>query len=125
MATAFAVFCATDGSLTFYNRDSVPSVGDTFEGKVVSNVYTGFVSYNYSDESYVPWYNERANIYTIFFTDEFATVKPISTAYWFYEVSWVEIFDAKNLDTSRVTNMQSMFYDFGAHLNILDLHKLM
>ena len=49
MATAFAVFCATDGSLTFYNRDALPGPDSEFEGKEASSVYIGFDTANYSN----------------------------------------------------------------------------
>jgi hypothetical protein len=58
MATAFAVFCATDGSLTFYNRDTLPATDSEFEGKLASKVYTGFDTANYSSDVSVPWSNE-------------------------------------------------------------------
>ena len=109
MATAFAVFCATDGSLTFYNRDSVPSVGDIFEGKAVSNVYTGFDTSNYVSPSSVPWYVEAASIINVSFMPEFATVKPISISNWFRNMSNLQTFDGTNLNTSNVTAMSSVF----------------
>ena len=108
MATAFAVFCATDGSLTFYNRDTVPSVGDTFEGKAVSNVYTGFENRAY-DYQAVPWYNKITSITGVYFMDEFAAVKPVSTRYWFDAATNMTLCNLKNLDTSNVTDMNNMF----------------
>ena len=109
MATAFAVFCATDGSLIFYNRDTVPTAGDEFEGKVASNVYTGFNTTIYNSVSSVPWYNENTSIISVSFTSEFTTVKPISTKSWFYGATNMTSFDGANLDTSSVTNMSGMF----------------
>ena len=32
MATAFCIYSETDNSLNFYKRDTIPSVGDTFNG---------------------------------------------------------------------------------------------
>lgn len=41
---AFAVYSIDDGSLNFYKRRicDIPSTGDMFEGKNVTNVYMGF-----------------------------------------------------------------------------------
>lgn len=119
MATAFAVFCATDGSLTFYNRDVIPTIDSEFEGKLVSKVYTGFDTEKYLNGVDVPWYNEALDILNVFFTPEFATVKPTSTALWFLNLRFTT-FDSTNLNTSNVTNMSNMF--FGCrNLTSLDL----
>ena len=117
--TAFAIFCATDGSLTFYNRDvAAPAVGSTFEGKVVSNVYTGFDTASYTDYSSVPWYNERASIISVSFMPEFATIKPTSTAYWFQGENALTSFNGNNLNTSNVTDMSYMFRECSSILSI-------
>jgi surface protein len=108
MVTAFAIFCATDGSLTFYNRDTVPTVGSTFEGKVASNVYTGFDTASYVANT-IPWYNESSSVISVSFMPEFVTVKPISTAFWFSYASNLTSFNSANLDTSNVTNTRLMF----------------
>ena len=108
MATAFAVFCADDGSLTFYKRDTVPAVGDEFEGKVVGAVYTGFETSVYNSASNVPWYNEKASILSVSFVDEIA---PAYTKHWFNDATAMISFDTTNLNTSNVKNMCSMFSD--------------
>ena len=108
MATAFAIFCADDGSLTFYKRDTIPAVGDEFEGKVVGAVYEGFESevniYNSAED--VPWYNEMADIVSVSFVDE---ISPVYTTNWFYEASNMTSFDAINLNTNNVIDMMFMF----------------
>ena len=118
--SAFAVLCADDGSLIFYNRDTVPTAGETFEGKVASNVYTGFENKEYSNYNYIPWYNERASIISVSFTPEFATVKPISTKYWFQGAVNMTSFNDVNFNTSNVTSMSNMFNGCSA-LTSLDL----
>ena len=121
MATAFAVFCATDGSLTFYNRDTVPNVGSTFEGKVASNVYTGFENIQTnSSTTTVPWYNEMASIISVSFTSEFSVVKPRSVANWFNGATSLASFDGTNLDTSNSIYIRSMFNNCKT-LTILDV----
>ena len=108
---AFAVLCATDGSLIFYNRDTVPTAGSTFEGKIASNVYTGFDTASYTSASSVPWYSQMDSIISVSFAPEFATVKPISTGYWFSSAANIMSFDGVNLDTSNVTDISYMFYN--------------
>ena len=45
---AFAVYSADDNSLDFYKRTEVPEVGDKFEFKTVTEVYTGFETGTYT-----------------------------------------------------------------------------
>ena len=42
-AEAFAVYSADDNSLNFYKRSEVPNVGQVFEGRTATAVYTGIV----------------------------------------------------------------------------------
>lgn len=115
--TAFAIFCVNDGSLTFYKRDTVPAVGDTFEGKVVSNVYEGFETENYADSIRVPWRKNITGIVDVSFQDE---IFPISTSYWFNNAKNMISFNGANLNTSNVADMTSMFDNCSA-LTSLDL----
>lgn len=119
MATAFAIFCANDGSLTFYKRDTVPAVGDEFEGKVVGNVYTGFETEIYGNTG-APWYNEMASIISVSFVDE---ITPRRTSNWFFGASAMTSFAAVNLDTSSTIGMDVMFYNCKS-LTSLDLSNL-
>ncbi|MBR5794796.1 MAG: BspA family leucine-rich repeat surface protein [Erysipelotrichaceae bacterium] len=106
MATAFAIFCATDGSLTFYNRDTVPTVGDTFEGKVVSNVYTGLENTNYISDSNCPWNNIRDNILKVSFVD---TIAPSNIKQWLRGLSNATSIDLENFDTKNLTSLYCAF----------------
>ena len=104
---AFAVYSQTDNSLNFYKRSSVPAVGDTFEGKTVTEVYTGFEtdSYWYGD---APWfYSQSSNAKTVAVVDE--GIQPVSTRYWFYGMSNCTSMELSKLDTSNVTSMNFMF----------------
>ena len=77
---AFAVYSDDDKSLDFYKRLDVPEVGDTFEGKTVTKVYTGIETDTYTSKSEVPWTNHKADIVKIEAIDR---IRPISMAYWF------------------------------------------
>lgn len=66
----------------------------------------------------VPWRNARAFIYQVDFADK---IQPTSTAHWFAECTKLrEIKNIKNLDTSNVTNMHSMF-EYCGLLETLDV----
>lgn len=106
--TPFAVLSA-DGSLVFYYRREIPQAGDTFDGKTVTAVYTGFSTATYTSASSVPWYSDRASITSVSFASEFAAVQPVSTAFWFYYCSNLTTFNQANLDTSSTISMGYMF----------------
>ena len=109
MATAFSVFCEADGSLTFYKRDTVPTAGSEFEGKVATAVYTGIEDGTYDGYSgkAVPWYDTYSGqIQTVVVKD---VITPITTSMWFYQHRNVISMDLIKLDTSNVTNMSQMF----------------
>ena len=106
MATVFAVFSSSDNSLTFYNRNTVPSAGATFEGKTVTNVYTGFEAKTYANPTLVPWYSKSSSIGSVSFADE---VAPTSLKFWFMNMNNLTSFDGKKLNTANVTTMQGAF----------------
>ena len=72
--TAFAVYSADDNSLDFYKRAEVPEVGDKFEFKTVTEVYTGFETGTYTlvekptdryGSSNAPWAAHQSQIETV------------------------------------------------------------
>ena len=104
---AFAVYCANDKSLNFYKRMNIPSVGDTFNGRAVTAVYTGIEkdSYNYKT---VPWAEYQSDIITSTIVDD--GIAPVSTAFWFHNFTKItSINNLNKLNTSKVTSMESMF----------------
>lgn len=106
--TAFAVYSADDGSLTFDRASVVPEVGQTHDGKIVTSVYTGFEEVEYDGiDSHAPWFDHAADIKSVSFD---ARIAPSSTANWFLALGSCTSMDLTNLDTSAVTNMESMFY---------------
>lgn len=123
--TAFAVYSADDQSLNFYKRSGVPAVGDTFEGKKVTAVYTGIETDTYigswqsnvpqNPASYLdtsPWAAYKSTIKTITAVDK---IQPKSLDFWFSNPkSWatataVTSADLSNIDTSKITSMSNLF----------------
>ena len=103
---AFAVYSDDDQSLNFYKRSGVPAVGGTFEGKKVTAVYTGIEEK--PTTQYPQWKDKASKIKTAVVVDN--GIKPVSTAHWFdagyRNLATVAI---AKLDTSSVTDMNSMF----------------
>ena len=115
--TAFAVYSADDNSLDFYKRASVPSVGERFEGKAVSEVYTGCETETYNPLD-VPWWRYTAKIASVTVAD--AGIAPVSTAYWFMGMKALSSADISRLDTRNIMNMGHMFQRCN-NLTTLDL----
>ena len=90
-----------DGSMVFYNNNVTPDTN-----KTIINTYTDWDNSKYNYSTKAPWYNDRLNIKTVSFV---GNVKPISTAYWFYECENLTSIDFTNLDTSNVTDMCCIF----------------
>ena len=105
-AGVFAVYAHEDKSLTFYNRESRPSVGDVYEGKTVTAVYADFEADAYEGET-VPWHGYSHLINSVLVADE--GIRPVSTANWFFGLGSCTSIDIRKLDTSLVTSMAYMF----------------
>ena len=106
---AYAIYSASDGYLTFVQSADLIQKGQVYNGKTVTSVYTGFEEANYTSASQVPWHADGTykNIKRVIIQDK---IKPVSTAYWFYECEQCMRFEMKNLDTSKVTSMEWMYY---------------
>ena len=110
---AYAIYSATDTSLRFVRTADTIKVGDMYNGRVVTNLFTGFEEAVYTSENQVPWYdgnyyNDRI-VTKIIFED---IIKPKSTAHWFQFAYDCTELDVTKLDTSQVTNMAYMFQHF-------------
>lgn len=108
---AFAVFSADDGSLNFYKRSIVPTVGSQFEGKTVTSVYTNFEDKEFDQRwtgtnTCVPWADVCSKVTNATFVD---TIQPKSMAWWFHAMPNLVSVDFTNLDTSGCTSFKRMF----------------
>lgn len=106
---AYAIYSASDTSLRFIRSAEVIQPGTTYNGRIVTDVFTGFEETTYSSREEVPWYD--GNVYDdrvitkVIFED---TIRPKNTAYWFYWFWDCAYVDARKLDMSQVTDMQYM-----------------
>ncbi len=113
--TAFAVYSATDYSLTFYYGE-VPEEGSEYpanSGKIATNVFSDdFCNTSYTNYTQVPWHSfggSNGGATTIVTDESFAQAKPISCAYWFRNFSSCTSVDLTYLDTSNATSLARMF----------------
>lgn len=112
--TAFAVYSADDQSLNFYKRSGVPAVGDTFEGKKVTAVYTGIETMTSR-----PWSGYASKIKTATVVDE--GIRPCKMSNWFNGCKNMTTCDLDKLDTSNVTDMYGMFSGCSSLTSVGDL----
>ena len=113
--TQFATFDNSTGTLRFWNRETVPSVGDKDpEGHDVDSVFTE-LNYQYTHrsvfESIVSSIKEAIAVDRVSFTN---------TSYMFDQCRSLTTLDLSNFDTSNVTSMNNMFY-YCSNLTNLDV----
>ena len=106
--TSFAVYCADDGSLRFYNdrTTNMPQKGDSYKGRTVTAVYTNLFEESYSDKS-VPWVEYRNSIKSVTVVDRW--ISPNGMQYWFSGLAHLASIDVAKLDTSHVKDMSNTF----------------
>lgn len=114
--TAFAVFSADDKSLDFYKREyqDMPKIGDTFNNKTVSEVYSDIEDYDFkisyetspTGVGNAPWWNHRADILSVKVVDG---IKPKNMCGWFFYFANVTSIDLGPIDTSEVTSLFGTF----------------
>ena len=114
--TAFAVYSEDDNSLMFYKRRGVPKVGDMFNDRRVTEVYTGFENETYvhtAGDSWktwatnVPWASLESKIAIAEAVDE--GIQPKSIAYWFYRCNALKTVDLSRMDFSYVGTSHGAF----------------
>mgnify|MGYP004485220279 CR=1 FL=1 len=110
--TAFAIYSEDDHSLMFYKRRGVPKVGDMFNDRRVTAVYTDF------EESTPPstgdtryesgaWHEYKQSVKTISVVDE--GIRPKSIARWFGNFTALQSFDIEKLDMSLCIGAYYLF----------------
>ena len=105
---AYAQVSSDGSTLTFYYD------GDKF-------VHSGTI-YDLNEGATRPgWYDDRSyrNIAEVVFDESFANARPTSMYWWFTGMSNLSSIDLSGVNTSKVTNMNSLFYNCG--LTSLDL----
>ena len=118
--TAFAVYSADDHSLMFYKRRGVPKVGEMFNSRRVTAVYTGFENESYGLVGYdptsdnwdtcdtnVPWYEMRTRVTKVTVVDR--GIKPHSLAQYFQRFENLESADLGNFDLSETVSLYGLF----------------
>lgn len=118
--TAFAVYSEDDHSLMFYKRRGVPKVGDMFNYRRVTEVYTGFENESYGLVGYdptsknwdtcdtdVPWYEMRTRVTKVTVVDR--GIKPHSLAQYFRRFENLESADLGNFDLSKTVSLYGLF----------------
>ena len=119
--TAFAVYSGDDHSLDFYKRIRIPQVGETLNGKTVTNIYTGFETTKYRciktgeyDAGYTdsaiidtPWYDRRYDIESVEVID--GGIQPEYLDYWFMNFTRCKSLKLDSLDTSQCKTMARTF----------------
>lgn len=114
---AYALYSDTDQSLTFVRSATTLQVGDVYNGKVITTVYTGFEEEVYTQANSVPWMwaggSYGTSVYSVTVED---WIRPISTSYWFFCFRNCSYFELEQLDMSCVTSMVSMFSAAGENV---------
>lgn len=113
---AFAVYSADDGSLDFYKRPlgEAPVVGGTFDGKAVTEVYTGFETESYTGtwpNDDCPWFDIAGEVKSVTVVD---TIRPKSMAWWFNQFTACTSFDLGNVDTGECVSLERLFSSCGS-----------
>lgn len=91
----------TNGNLVFANTNKVQEEMGTY------TQYGDISSLNFTSTEQIPWYANKENITSVEFTSK---IEPTSTAMWFNGLDKLTtITNINYLDTSKVTNMSSMF----------------
>ena len=118
--TAFAVYSEDDHSLMFYKRRGVPKVGDMFNYRTVTEVYTGFETDEYTGTwpsiDSCPWFGVHRSVTAVRVVDE--GIAPRSMAWWFHQFGYCTSFELGKLDTSRCVSIRRMFSSCAACTSI-------
>lgn len=122
---AFAVYSIDDGSFNFYKRRicDIPSTGDTFEGKNVTNLYMGFEEDAYTGawpNDDCPWFSIATKVKSVTVVD---AIRPKSMAWWFNQFAACTSFDLGNVNTSKCVSFRRLFSTCASCLSITGLDR--
>lgn len=106
----YAIYSETDHSLMFYNTADTIKVGDVYNGRTVTAIYTGIENAQYTKGTDVPWYQYRGNIERVIVQDE---IRPKTLSYWFYMFQYCSEINVANINTIRTEKMNYAFYAVG------------
>ena len=112
--TAFAVYSEDDHSLMFYKRRGVPKVGDMFNYRRVTEVYTGFETEAYTGtwpKDDCPWFDIAGEVKSVNVVD---TIRPKSMAWWFNQFTACTSFELGNIDTGECVSFERLFSSCGS-----------
>ena len=118
----YAIYSETDKSLRFVSSLNEIKVGDTYDGRVVTAVYTGFENKTYSSST-VPWRSYIGIIEKVIVETD---LKPVSLKFWFTNMKECSYLDVSKIDTSKVSDMSYLFYYVGydaTSFSIIGLEK--
>ena len=118
--TAFAVYSEDDHSLMFYKRRGVPKVGDMFNDRRATEVYTGFETVTYRGNGYdpkldnwahmtpdTPWFDIRNKVLSVKAVD--SGISPSSLQFYFYRFENVKTIDLSNFSFKDLTRIEWAF----------------
>ena len=112
--TAFAVYSADDHSLMFYKRRGVPQVGNMFNDRRVTEVYTGFETASYGPSwsdtgNYIPWSAVADEVLSAKVID--CGIAPVSIAHWFDYFHNMRVCDLEKLIARDIESMDGTFFE--------------
>lgn len=106
----YAVWCAGNKTLYFLTSETAIEAGATHDGQTVTNVWPGAAAFydhlwNFDDNNGV-----HNDVTTVVIEESFQAYKPTTCYMWFINCKKLARIDGlSNLNTSRVTTMESMF----------------
>lgn len=120
------LYCEDNTTLYFVNPGDPMKVGDTWCGHTVTKVWgEGMLDTGWD----IPgWYELHDQVTLVDFALDFAKARPKSCYAWFYQFDKAQFAYLKYLNTSEVTNMNSMFNGCNAitslDVNTFDVSKV-
>ena len=113
--TTYAIYSVTDNSFRLIATPKGIKQGGLYNGRTITNLYSGFENTVYSSETNVPWYSIRSSVKTVIVEDKITST---STRMWFKGFNNCTTFDVTNFDASKTTNLSYMFDGAGSSESI-------